>query len=482
MNLTATGDGIDGDVARVTITGGSVTTVNSTADTKGISCDGNLTLSGGIVNVTVTGAQSKGVKSDSAVILSGGTITILNSGAAVLIASGAGYDPSYCTAIKCDADIFLSGAAITINSTGLAGKGISADGSITMTAGSLNITNSGNGGTYYNSLNVKEAYVATCLSADVDITISGGTITTSNSGSGGKGFSGDRFLTIGTATSSPTIQVTTTGTKILISGFGSSANYAEAKSIKCDSTITIDNGTITIASADDGIKSNYSIIFNHGTLTINNSVEGFEAPYITINDGQIKIKASDDGINATFGIDGENDDGSLLKVTGGNVVVSTTPGDGLDSNGDILMTGGTVIVHGPQQAPEVGMDYNGQCNVNGGFLVISGSNSNMLQAPSTSSQQRSLKIVSGQVLTSTTLFHIRSDAGVNLLTFQPERNYYSIIFSSNELVQGTSYSIYTGGSYSGGSNNNGLYTSGTYSGGTLKKTFTVTGIVTNVSF
>jgi hypothetical protein len=127
------------------------------------------------------------------------------------------------------------------------------------------------------------------------------------------------------------------------------------------------------------------------------------------------------------------------------------------------------------------MDYNGQCNMNGGFLVISGTNSNMTQAPQSTSQQRSLKIMSAQMLSSSTLFHIQTSAGANILTFKPERNYYSIVFSSNELVQGGNYSIYTGGTCTG-TNANGLYTGGVYSGGTFRKSFTINSIVTNVSF
>jgi len=99
------------------------------------------------------------------------------------------------------------------------------------------------------------------------------------------------------------------------------------------------------------------------------------------------------------------------------LVVSTSGGDGLDSNGNILFTGGTTIVHGPPSSPEVGMDYNGTCNMNGGFLVISGTNSNMTQAPSNSSVQYCLKIKSNQMLTSSTLFHIQDASAGNILTF-----------------------------------------------------------------
>jgi uncharacterized membrane protein len=119
--------------------------------------------------------------------------------------------------------------------------------------------------------------------------------------------------------------------------------------------------------------------------------------------------------------------------------------------------------------------------MNGGFLVISGTNSNMTQAPGNSSTQYCLKIKSNQMLTSSTLFHIQAASAGNILTFQPARNYYSIIFSSSDLQNGASYSIYTGGACSG-TNTDGLYTGGTYSGGTFRKTFTISSKITNVNF
>jgi len=483
INVTSSGDGIDGDDGYVDISGGSVTTVNNVADVKGIGCDSTLIISGGTVNVTVTGAQSKGLKSDMPMTLSGGTITVHNSGDAVLEVSGSGYDPSYCTAIKSDTVVNISGADITIVTTGMGGKSVSSDADIVMASGSLHITNSGNGARYTNTSGVWDAYVATCLSTDRDIVITGGSVTTSSSGSGGKGFSSDRDLTIGNEASSPTIQITTTGTKIFISGSGQNAQYAEAKAVKSDSAVLINNGTITIASADDGIKSETSITINNAVLTISNSVEGLEAPYITINSGNVHVFSSDDCINTTFGTGGEWDDGSLMTFNGGYVSVSATTGDGLDSNGDILFTGGTILVHGPQNAPEVGMDFNGSCNMNGGFLAISAPNSgNMIQAPDNTSDQRCIKVVTNQSLSATTLFHIQDASGNDILTFQPARKYYSIIFSSSGLVAGTTYSIYTGGTCTGGTNTDGLYTGGTYSGGTFRKSFTVNSIITNVNF
>lgn len=145
------------------------------------------------------------------------------------------------------------------------------------------------------------------------------------------------------------------------------------------------------------------------------------------------------------------------------------------------MTGGTVVVHGPQSSPEVGMDYNGTCNVSGGLLVISGTNSNMTQAPSTTSAQYSVKATTTSSVAAGTLFHIQDASGNDLVTFKPTRSYYSVVFSSASLKSGSTYSIYTGGT-STGTNTNGLYNGGTYSGGTFKKSFTVSSKVTSVTF
>ena len=162
--------------------------------------------------------------------------------------------------------------------------------------------------------------------------------------------------------------------------------------------------------------------------------------------------------------------------------VNASRGDGLDSNGNIVMTNGTVVVNGPSSNPEVGADYNGSFNISGGLLVFTGPNSgNMIEATSSSSEQYAAKATSSSQISPSTLFHIQNESGNSLLTFKHIRNCYYIVFSSPDLKQGSTYSIYTGGT-STGINDNGLYTGGTYSGGTLRKSFTVSGKVTNVSF
>lgn len=481
LNATASGDGLDAGDGTIVISGGNITTSNSKADTKGITCNNTISISGGTLNLTVSGNQSKALQCDLAMTLSGGNITIHNSGAVVLTPSGSGYDPSYCCAVKSGSSVNLTGANLSITSSNSGARSVVSEGNITMTGGTVSITNSGAGARYTNPQGVYDVYIPTCLRADGNISITAGTLTTSSSGAAGRGITTNGTLTVGTTSTAPTISVTTTGTSVYVSGSGPNADYVKAKAIKCDGAATFESGTITVASADDAIKSGTSVTFNNASVTISNSFESVEAPFITINGGTVNAKSSDDCINATFGNGGENDDGSLLKVTGGMLIADASGNDCLDSNGSMLFTGGTVIGHGPQSAPEVGMDFNGTCKVNGGFLVVSGTNSNMTYPPSTTSTQRCVLAKTTTSIAAGTLFHVQDASGNDIVTFQPVRRYYSMIFSSSSLQSGGSYSIYTGGTCTG-TNNNGLYTGGTYSGGTFRKTFSISSMITTVTF
>lgn len=476
LNITSDGDGIDVD-GYVLVSDGEITTLNPGDDINAISSDSITTISGGTINLTVSGNQSKGLRAKQEMYLEGGNITINTSGDVALEASGSGYDPSYCSAIKCKGNFYATGSNVTIKSTGIAGKGISCDEDISITSGKIDITTTGNGATYTNEDGEKDAYNATCITSDGNTSITGGTFTNSSSGSGGKGISADGTLTLGESDDSMVIDITTSGSEIQISR----DDATEAKAIKADDAITINTGTISISSNDDGIKSDVSVTVNGGDLSISNSVEGIEAPYITINDGNISVVSSDDALNATYGTGGERDDGSYIYIYGGYVVLNASKGDGLDSNGSVLMNDGTVIIHGPRSSPEVGIDVNGTFKITGGFLVASGPNSNQTEGPSSSSSQNSVIITTNRSLSSSTLFHIQDASGSNLLTFKPSRSYAAIVFSSSSLTKGSTYYIYTGGSCSG-TENDGLYADGTYSGGTKKKSFTISGSSTKVSF
>ncbi|HOK67708.1 MAG TPA: carbohydrate-binding domain-containing protein [Anaerohalosphaeraceae bacterium] len=259
--------------------------------------------------------------------------------------------------------------------------------------------------------------------------------------------------------------------------------------VHSNGSVIINSGTFEINTGDDGIHADNTVLINGGTINVANSYEGIESAVITINNGTIHITSGDDGINVAGGNDGSgepwppqpgsNTGNYFLYINGGHIVLNTT-GDGIDANGSITITGGTILVNGPTVNFNNAVDFDGTCNMSGGFLVAVGS-SQMAQALSTTSTQCSLKITYRQWKTAGTLIHIAGAAtGEDILTFAPLKSYQSCVFSAPSLKKGTSYKLYMGGN-STGTAADGLYQGGIYTPGTLTNTFTINNIVTNIT-
>jgi hypothetical protein len=361
VNVTAAGDAIDGDASYIEIAGGNITTTTTVADTKGIKCDSILIISDGTINMAVGGLQSKGIKAGQNMTLSGGNITINTTGGVALTISGSGFNPSYCTAISCDSSILVSGATIVITSTGIAGKGIMANGDVNITSGSVNIITQGLGATYTNSLGIIDSYSSTCIGSDDNISILGGTVATSCSGTGGKGIVADDNLTFGIlGTSSPSVNVTTTGTRLLVSGTGAAADYADPRAIKSNGILTINNGTFTITTSQiggDGIVCDSFLYVNGGTITETiggNETKGirgtqamtFNGGDITINNaGGVDLVPSGSGYDPSYSTSIKCD--GTITVNGASISITTTGagGKGIKSDKCVNITSGTVIIN-----------------------------------------------------------------------------------------------------------------------------------------
>lgn len=343
---------------------------------------------------------------------------------------------------------------LTINAGGDALKSDNDDeanmGYILIEGGNINITSAADG-----------------FDAETDVLVTGGTLNL-KTGGGSSVIPGDN--------SAKGIK----GSKWVVLDGGTFYINASDDAIHSNARIVINAGVYSISTGDDAIHADSSLIINDGTIDITQSVEGVESYSVAVNGGKISVVASDDCFNSTAGTDTEGNDNSCTYLHGGYLVLNTSRGDGLDSNGSIVMTNGTVIIHGPSSAPEVMFDYNGTFKITGGLLISSGSYSNMTQAPSSSSTQNSLRIMFRAANSASTIFHVADSNGNNIVTFQPLHNYQSIVLSSSGLVKGKTYSVYLGGS-STGENTDGVFSAGTYSPGTKSTTFTVSGVITSIS-
>lgn len=129
--------------------------------------------------------------------------------------------------------------------------------------------------------------------------------------------------------------------------------------------VYIGGGSLFITAGDDGIHANSLVQIDGGTMEIT-AAEGIEGTYIQINGGTITIKASGDGINAA---QKSNAYRATVEFNGGDVSISMGAGDtdGVDSNGDIYVNGGTVSVTGNST-----FDYDGTGVINGGTVIANG--------------------------------------------------------------------------------------------------------------
>ncbi|MGN0172646.1 MAG: carbohydrate-binding domain-containing protein [Acutalibacteraceae bacterium] len=172
----------------------------------------------------------------------------------------------------------------------------------------------------------------------------------------------------------------------------------------------------------------------------------------------------------------ESETTGSITITGGYLAVYAD-GDGLDANGDINQTGGTVIVHGPTSGANGALDYDGTYLITGGTLIAVGS-VGMMQTPSTSSSQNTLSIRLSSSRSAGTTVGIKDANGNTLLAFKPSKSYQSAVVSLPSVTSGSTYTAYTGGTCSG-TETDGLYT-GDYSGGTSVGSATVSSSVTTI--
>lgn len=312
------------------------------------------------------------------------------------------------------------------------------------------------------------------LQACNSVVINGGTFTITSGG----GVSGTY--------SSTTSQKGIKGTgSVSISGGTFTINSAD-DALHSKGSVSVSGGDLTIKSGDDGIHADSVVTISDGTVNITACYEGVEAENITVNGGDISIVSTDDGFNVAGGNDssaaggpggysGSTSSSSYLTITGGYIFVNSK-GDGLDSNGSIIMSGGTVIVMGPTDSGNGTLDYDGTFKLTGGYLLAVGS-SGMLQTPTASSSTQ--YTLSAVITSSTNLIHIEDSSGNTILTYKPTKSYSAIVFSTPDIEKGETYKIYSGGSTTGTATN-GLYpTDATYTQGTLKCSITVSSIVSS---
>ena len=236
----------------------------------------------------------------------------------------------------------------------------------------------------------------------------------------------------------------TCGRDLKISGGDFTINVY-GKGLNADANIEFDKASVSIISERHGVSAEGAFTIKGGTLAITSNWEGIEATNISIEGGNTMIASEDDGINAS-------NTNPWIKISDGFLYVRSS-GDGIDSNGNIEVTGGVTIVSqtGGGNSPIDCGDRGYAFTVDGGTVFAMGSKDMFNESiPSSISLPMvySLNLSSGTSL-----------AVDDIIAVTNPQTFGAAIFVSDKLTSGNSYKFITGGDVDGNEyvENTGVY-------------------------
>lgn len=169
-----------------------------------------------------------------------------------------------------------------------------------------------------------------------------------------------------------------------------------------------------------------------GVLNITAENEGLDSElHLTINGGIINIASGNDGINTN------EDNVSVTAVNGGALTIRVTgetgEGDGIDSNGWLVINGGTVTSAACSDSMDAGLDADKGIYINGGTVAASG---NMYDHIDGGDQNYAVFSFASKQ-SGGTEYTLKDAGGQALGTWTPANDFTYLVVSTPELEEGT---------------------------------------------
>ena len=204
---------------------------------------------------------------------------------------------------------------------------------------------------------------------------------------------------------------------------------------------------------DGAIYSYMSMnVYGPGKLDLTADNEGMDTElHLTIHGGEIAIRSDNDGINT-------NEDGvSVTTINGGNLHMIAglgAEGDGIDSNGYLVINGGTVVASANPGA-DAGLDSDLGSFIHGGTVIALGSTMDWAESDS---RQVTMNLQFAQNQSSDAAVVVTREDGTVIFAYDPStdevlaeksRVYSGAVISSPNFHVGEVYNVYVDGEVSG---------------------------------
>lgn len=178
-----------------------------------------------------------------------------------------------------------------------------------------------------------------------------------------------------------------------------------------------------------------------GILNITGKNEGLDTElHLTLFGGNVNISSGNDGINTN------EDNVSVTAINGGNLNITVTgetgEGDGIDSNGWLIINGGTVTASACGKSADSGIDADMGVYINGGTVLASGNMTDRMMG----GQGYSVFSFDGVFDKNTkegNTYTIKNQNGDEVTNYTPSNDFTNIVISSPELTEGE-YSLWLG--------------------------------------
>jgi len=242
-------------------------------------------------------------------------------------------------------------------------------------------------------------------------------------------------------TAKPDVDTSDAGANLILGGKNTVSGSYVARIFKDK------DGEKKLWKQDGAIYSYMSMnVYGPGALTLNADNEGMDTElHLTVNGGDITILSGNDGINTN------EDNVSVTTINAGTVHIVAglgEEGDGIDSNGYLVINGGTVI-SAAKPMSDSGLDSDKGSYIHGGTVIAFGA---AMDWAETESSQVTMNLQFTQRQTGP--LQITAEDGTEIFSFDPasdpvlkeyNRGFQGAVISTPAFKTGDSYLVYSNG-------------------------------------